>query len=331
MRVVMTPGAFAESGGGMSIAPVGEVLEDALVDREFGISDLEIHPYFDRGKPSPGGWEEAFDRYHAFLRTLPTTRFESKRRKLSIQYLSQLTPVDDVLDERAFMPAVFRKAYNEMIDVLRSLEVKLEGKAGLQFSALVGAIRQIALELPRTDAGVYNLMRDVRARQQTRFDALPWDARLGIEWTDFHPNAKILLNAPLFWDVVDDNSPHGNDTGADILEDFKRWRVKNKEVPPLRFLDRRLASWGFDAFSSSLRAEVPVLPAATIEPTRDEAAIALAFALIKLEGKCDAATRQRAVEAIDRQSSDGAVAAWRSADERRQALKVMRAKLEEDR
>ena len=329
MRVVITPGAFTEYGGGLSIAPVGDALEDALTALDFGVSELEIRPYFDRGKPSPGGLEEEFDRFHSFLRTLPTTRYESTKRRLTVQYLSHLDAAD-ALDLRTFSPAVFRQALLEIVDVFRSLEGKLKSKAGLQFTTLLGAIKQVAAELPQTDTELHKLVQDVRARQQDRSAALPWDERLRVEWVDYHPNAKTLLNKPFFWDVIDENAPHGNDTGADVLEAFKRWRAKNKKARPLRFLDKLLASWGFDRSSSSSHAEVPALPRTTIELTRDQAAIALAFALIKLEGNCDLATRQRAVEAIDRQSCDRAVAAWRSADERREALKAMRAKLEEN-
>ena len=63
----------------------------------------------------------------------------------------------------------------------------------------------------------------------------PWE-RLGIDWDDWHPAARKLLNDPFFWDQGSDYSPHGNDTGADLLADFKKWHGQHPQVPAHKWL-----------------------------------------------------------------------------------------------
>jgi uncharacterized protein YfeS len=114
--------------------------------------------------------------------------------------------------------------------------------------------------------------------------------RLPVEWSQFHPNARALLDDPFFWNAVDDDAPHGNDTGADLLAAFRRWRTRNRATDPLNFLDSVLKRWGLSHPTAD-------------DPTVLEAEIGLAFAQIKLEGTCHPAVAARAITAIDQRIS----------------------------
>ena len=63
-------------------------------------------------------------------------------------------------------------------------------------------------------------------------------------------------------------------------------------LPPLDFLAHELRRWGFDPTKQDDEIDMY---------THDQAAIALAFGLIKLEGSCDPATGDAALAAIGRQ------------------------------
>src|SRR5277367_4726427 len=50
-----------------------------------------------------------------------------------------------------------------------------------------------------------------------------------------HPNAVELMKEEWFWSIIDENSPFGNDDGADALAIYRRWRAANPEE---RTIDR---------------------------------------------------------------------------------------------
>jgi uncharacterized protein YfeS len=321
--------AYGEYGGSLSLSPIGSFLGWTMRDSDFGLSELEVTIYFDRRRRIPGDTDEDYAQFVTYLHKLPKTKFEAAKRKLSVQYRSELKPVKEVLDAGELVPGVFRDALAEVISVLAAIEPKLRKKAGLNFPAFVEAAQRAAQSLPKTDGALRKLVEEASEREQALFAALPWDQQLDIDWSEFHPEAKTLLSNPFYWDCVDDNAPHGNDTGADLLELFTAWRARNKKTSPLRFLDRTLEEWGFGAALPAAPRATTDLPRATIELTQDEAAIALAFAMIKLEGACDAPTCAKALDAIKRQSDERTVATWNSPKERRTALKTMRRKLQE--
>ena len=71
----------------------------------------------------------------------------------------------------------------------------------------------------------------------------PWD-QLDIDWSQFHSQARYVLDDPFFWDPSDDFAPDGNDTGAELLEEFRLWNKRNGNVSPTVFLEQLVAKWG---------------------------------------------------------------------------------------
>ncbi len=68
------------------------------------------------------------------------------------------------------------------------------------------------------------------------------------DWDDLlpelcHPAAARLLPDTFFWDCCDENSPFGNDEGADTLSAFRRWRGRYPDQHPFVFLEHLLESW----------------------------------------------------------------------------------------
>ena len=59
-----------------------------------------------------------------------------------------------------------------------------------------------------------------------------------------HPNARRLMKAEYFWDVCDEDSPFGNDTGADTLEFFREHLESQGDDE--QFLSDILEEWEVD-------------------------------------------------------------------------------------
>lgn len=98
----------------------------------------------------------------------------------------------------------------------------------------------------------------------------PWE-QLGIDWRDYHPEARTILDDPFFWDCTNDFSPHGNDTGADLLDDYRKWLKRNPTGDPGTFYRNLLQSWELPP--EGLQADLE---------ENDKVAVAIAFAEIKL-------------------------------------------------
>jgi uncharacterized protein YfeS len=63
-----------------------------------------------------------------------------------------------------------------------------------------------------------------------------------------HPKAKELLKEDFYWSDEDETSPFGNDDGAEASFGFWKWRKKNKNVSPLKYLEKLLNEWDFPYF-----------------------------------------------------------------------------------
>jgi uncharacterized protein YfeS len=147
-----------------------------------------------------------------------------------------------------------------------------------------------------------------------------WE-KLGIEWRDYHPDARKILDDVFFWDCADDFAPHGNDTGADILHAYQKWfECDRGKSDPLVLYHQQTASW-YDAKR--------VLPEIMREPL-NEAAVAVAFAEIKMRAACRPSIAAVARSAIARQRAETEAAVdWPCREERLRRLSQLEAKLSE--
>jgi uncharacterized protein YfeS len=171
--------------------------------------------------------------------------------------------------------------------------------------------------IPVSEDTLQELAAELKAADQAKRAAMsPWE-KLGLDWEDFHPRAREILDDPFFWDCTDDFSPNGNDTGADLLEGYLDWLKSHKDGQPIRFLERLSNQWGYQGIEGM------------DEDVRDEAAIGLAFADIKLRGVCDEQARALAMKSINRQRTQAeSSSGWAHRDERLKTLEKIERKLQ---
>jgi uncharacterized protein YfeS len=151
-----------------------------------------------------------------------------------------------------------------------------------------------------------------------------------------HPKARAALAYEYLWDCTDENSPFGNDTGADTLAFFREWRRDHPRGNPLLFLSRLLRDW--EATDDHWEATDPAEVGRLAEDdrfsfdARDDSVIALAFGQIVLEGRVDPEVKRRALVALTRQSLPAALEGWPGEyhAERQSRLAAMAAILQRD-
>lgn len=144
-----------------------------------------------------------------------------------------------------------------------------------------------------------------------------------------HPKARAVLTNLFFWDMTDDNTPFGNDNGADTLAFYRDWQASHPNDKVIDFLRELLQRW--DVTDNHWDVLIPESIVELIAEDRisfqlrDDIIIALAFAQILLEGHIEADIKRLAIIALQRQSTQPALDLWTDDchDERRERLQIL--------
>lgn len=279
-------------GGHSSFSLVGQYLESGQPDFGSAIREIDLNPYFVTPGEIIGSADSVTDLYGRFIATLPSRRFSRKKGKLELNYLSRLG--DSRLVEGYGPPKldVFVAAAKEVAEHLASTGDSLKRSDDFDSPAFLAWIQRRLDTLPTSSDELAALAERLGDEAKAVRDAMDEWKVLGIDWEDFHPKARQILDSPFFWGCTDDFAPHGNDTGADVLGLYSEWRRKTKSAPATTFLDQLMCDWGITAAYPSDDETMNVL--------WEEAKIGLAFAQLKIDGLCDEAVRSAALDALSR-------------------------------
>ncbi len=267
------------------------------------LNEITITAHFHSTSPPLRSLASMHELFHKKLETLPT--YELDGRCLQINYHSSLGPVEDVASRITknklffgfnviqlrpdYNTHLFKSFYCELKEVLSAMPPEVTQAIDFNHSDLVSWFATKELDLPSTDATLEQSTKAAIEESQRKLDAMdPWE-KLSINWSEYHRNARTLLDDPIFWSSTDDYSPHGNDTGWDLLRSFSQWLDDNPDISSEVYFDHLLRNWG-------------VTPVSRIFPPIDsiyhEATIALAFAHIKLEARCPEWIKAEALTSI---------------------------------
>jgi uncharacterized protein YfeS len=124
-----------------------------------------------------------------------------------------------------------------------------------------------------------------------------------------HPRARQLLPNSIVWDYGDEDSPLGNDKGADTFASYLGFRSAQPTAPVQQFIRDDLAASGIADADWDLLDAARLRTALDADDgfsvlSRDDFIIGLAFAQILVEGAVDAEVRRRALVALRRQATD---------------------------
>ena len=281
------------------------------------IVELTIKLNFLSSEPPRPTLEGLYAQYLAYRQTLPKVEFRRSRGKASIAVASELIDGADWFS-KVVSAALFRDAFAETVTALGLLKLRLKVTDDFSLSDLLEHCRKRESYLPKNDEAAMVLKSELSASSAARRAALsPWE-RLDIDWKDFHPDSRRILDNPFYWEQANDLSPHGNDTGADLLSDYRKWLKRNPLGDSLEFYERLLKQWGFSDKD----------PDQMARRVTDEGAVALAFAEVKLRGVCSPPVADLAKKAVERQRKEVLVATdWPHREDQLRSLDLIEAKL----
>ena len=295
-------------GGG----PVSFVLRH-LSAREpyFGpaLTEIELRLWYRWGDLTPQEIRRGFTQSHArhadTIAGLPKRRFERKRGRLKIDWFADQDRMDVTgIYLGQLTLAQFDRAFDHVIAAMTYALKAMKKSDDFEPAGFMAWLEQVRAE-PRPDGPelVELMQADFAHLEALQAKKDPWD-QLGIDWDRYPARARELLDEPSDWDCGDDFSPHGNDTGADMLSEW--WRYARSR--PLAAVNTLFGE-----------AYIPATPSPDDEHRWwlwVEVHLALAFGHIKKKAKCpsDLAGATLAVLAVEREAAEKR-ADWPSRDE----------------
>jgi uncharacterized protein YfeS len=128
-----------------------------------------------------------------------------------------------------------RAAQQELRSVLESLRSKIEKKLGSYGALLV-------IDLDAALSGEISDQEELKQLLESRFEGNDRDV---VDKSGAHPRAIELLEEDFYWSEGDDCSPHGNDYGIQVWEDYRERRVRFGKAA-VKFLDAIIEEFGVE-------------------------------------------------------------------------------------
>ena len=289
MEIIVSVHTYNTYGGHSTLTLVGKYLE--LETANFGntIKKFDIHVYFSGGKIN-SHLESLSAQYHEYLAELPSTKFYRKKAKFELNFVSELGNADLVSCYRPPDLELFTNSVKEVIASLQILKFKLKKSDDFAFEEFNDFLDLKVEHIPKTEDSFEKLQAQIESeniRKQAAMD--DWE-KLGVDWEDYNPESRKILDSPFFWSCIDDFSPNGNDTGADVLELYRDWKKQNPKGKGPKFLDNLIEDWGIE-WPSNKEDEYS-------RSTYEEIILGLSFAQIKLEGECEETIMRLSLEVV---------------------------------
>ena len=280
------------------------------------VKELTVTLFLSDSGPAKETLEELLDKHNNFRSSLPKLTYRKKNGKVEIAIASSVMDASEWIPSRLLSLSLFERAVDEIVGALSLMRKKLNRSDAFDLDAFLLHCEASKIRIPRTELELQELAVALNEASKAKRDAMSSWQKLGIDWDEFHSQARAILDEPFFWDCTDDFSPNGNDTGADLLENYRDWIKRHKDGRPIVFLDYLAKKWGYASFE------------AFDEDVLIESGIGLAFADIKLRGTCDQEVRDLAIECIHRQRIKADAAHDRQyREEKLASLKKFEAKL----
>ncbi|MDO5609815.1 MAG: hypothetical protein Q4G62_03390 [Pseudomonadota bacterium] len=330
MDVIHLSSSYDSYGANEYCSLLGDLLETHPLAATVGIDELVLVSMFSSQQvPKKGSWQhERHVEFHAKLERLPQIIYSPKKRKLSIDYYSPLSDASVIGSYDPIDFDLFTGFAHELQTLMHQWTPALSKKKGLDVQALLAWVDQAVATAPTSPVELERFkVQMLQAAASARATQSPWE-QLGVDWDEFHPDARSLLDDPFFWDGHDDYSPHGNDTGADVLSELREPGACRRS--PATFLEWLFKRWDMHKdIERALHMPVDALDdeALLALKVHDQAVVGLAFGYLKLRGAMPAGIAEQALQTFRRRRAVCKAKGYPVSDELQQAWCKLEAKL----
>lgn len=240
-------------GGNTSYSLAGEFLLSGLSDYVKAMAYIEITACFHSGEVGQASFQKRYDAFHScYLRSLPRATFLRKKSRFNLAYETKVADAT-FLEKYGFLSVeVFSAVVNEVADRLHLMDSRVRDSDDFDLLRFHADIARKVATVPQSLEDLRTLEARLDAEKQQRIGKMgPWE-RLEIDWDDYHPTARKLLDDPFFWSSINDYSPHGNDMGSDVLAEYRKWNKSHPDQPSHRMATALLRAWDIAQFDLNI-------------------------------------------------------------------------------
>ncbi len=304
-------------GGHTTLSHIGDFLLRGASDFGDAVKEITVTLHFPHTGPPKKTLERLLDRHNSHRATLPKITYRRATGKIEIDIASDLIDSCDRRHSPQFSLPLFTGGVEEVLCALSLMRNRMKVSDVFDLDAFVAHCDTGRQRIPHSEEALQNLTAELKAAGSAECAAMTQWEKLDVDWEDFHPQAREILDDPFFWNCTDDFSPNGNDTGADLLEAYRDWLKTHRDGQPIQFFERLAIQWAYAGIE------------AMGDEVRDEAGVGLAFADIKLRGKCEEQARVLALKSLDKQRIQAETSSgWAHRDERLISLEKIKCKLQ---
>ncbi|MDP6722884.1 MAG: hypothetical protein QGF59_29745, partial [Pirellulaceae bacterium] len=276
---------FNSFGGGSTFGSVMALVD--LHEESFGdgLKEIELQLYFKSKLPfakqrANASLRELYEEFHnKNCNMLPIRRFMRKKGELKIQALAEFAAAEDVTGPSYPLNLEWQvAALDVLIREVEACRRKFKPTDDIRFNEFLDWLREQHGNLPKTQKEAEELdkrWRDAEDKKREQMDE--WES-LGLNWDDYHENARDVVSDPRLWSQGHDFSPNGNDSGADLIYMFRAEKARWARGGGNAFYQNLARDWGFDSDAKPDDSN-------SYEMKR-ESIIGLAFAFLKLFAYC---------------------------------------------
>ncbi len=279
-------------GGGGWLGDVGDFLTEGLPPVGEAVERIEAdllltgHPQAPDRPEGSAGWGSGHEEER---QRGPALTFRRKANRVDVRIVSELSDYDALGPDET--PEVFATAAREVVTAIAGLDRRVKRGDDLDLPRLLAHLNARLEQLPGTPEELTATMTELRDRAQARWAAMaPWEV-VDVDWSLYAPEARALLDDPFYWDPADDEAPHGNDTGADLLATY----LDQRPIDILDFVEREAVESGFASLAELAEED---------EYEHGFLVVAAAFAELKVTGGLTPGIRDLALRAVERRDPD---------------------------
>lgn len=297
MEILVFLRTYNSFGGHPVISLIGGYLELDMPDFGSALEQIEVYIALKTDTWETPSLQSLHEDFHKNIGQFSGIKFFRTKKRLELRYVGRANGDDIEANEwRTDDPntcSLFQSSTIELVQKLELIRQKIKPSDNFDFVGFSEWVQKKLDSLPHTAQELEGLFTQIRTHNQKKRAGQDEWKKLCIDFEDFHRNARKILDDPFFWDVTNDFSPNGNDTGADLLEMYRDWRKKCRGVAAFWFYKQVLRGWGINPEAGD--------DDGIDKTTADEAAIGIAFAQIKLEARCEPEILKVALYSLARQ------------------------------
>ena len=199
MEISISHRTYNGYGGDRILSPVGARLSLDLGDYGKAVDEIEIVACLQSATRNPlPTLEEMFEEFVKYVTTLPKVAFRRKKRRLELQFRCNSITAEDIAPHQRSVEKSNR-ALSEILAVLPLLGTRLKNTDDFNFAMFLDDARRILGKPFASEEEIRQVSEQFQTKWQAEQDNKSWWEREDIDWDEYHPQAREILDEPFYW------------------------------------------------------------------------------------------------------------------------------------